>query len=215
MTILKIEKLDRKTFSLRDEFKIELKVSNWNLSQLINKKELIEIRDDINSLLGLTEISQRFEISIDESEQVKKFIETNNQCSKCEFKNILCDKCVLMCQSPLERDLLLELKRNDINPILQMRINKDGTTEKYPASIDKDKILTIPDFYIETDVNKLAIYTDGYTYHGKTEYQFNRDVSINTEATLKGYKVLRFTGDQIRNKLHETVAKIKQAIDEK
>ncbi len=213
MNILKFEKLDKKDVSKQDEFKIELKVDNWNLYHIINKRELIEIRDEINTLLGLTEISQKFGINIEESEQIKKFIDTNkNKCTECEFYNILCDKCVLVCQSPLERDLMLELKKNNIDTILQMRINKDGSLEHYPAPIDKERILTIPDFYIENNGNKYAIYADGYTYHGKTEYQFSRDRSIDREVQLLGYKVLRYPGKEVRNNLKRIIEQIKQAI---
>jgi very-short-patch-repair endonuclease len=214
MNLIKFEKVEKKDNLKQDDFKIELQLERWTISQKIKKRDLIEIRDNINTLLGLTEISQKFGVTIEESEKITKFHETNKvKCKECEFNNILCDKCVLICQSPLERDLMIELKKNNIEAILQMRINKDGTIDQYPTPVDKDRILTIPDFYVEENGSKYAIYTDGYTYHGKTEYQFSRDRSIDRKIQLLGFKVLRYPGDEVRNNLKQIVEQIKQAIN--
>ena len=57
-----------------------------------------------------------------------------------------------------------------------------------------DNILTIPDFYIETEKSKMCIYADGHTYHERTENQALRDRNIDRELQKIGYKVLRYTG---------------------
>lgn len=101
--------------------------------------------------------------------------------------------------------MFLEFKRRDIDVTLQKRISKDGTSYDYPEKIDKETILTIPDFYIENEKNKVCIYADGKTYHYNNEYQGIRDRSIDIALQNLGYKVLRYTGSQIRDNVKAVV----------
>ena len=93
-----------------------------------------------------------------------------------------------------------------------MRINKDNTISHFPEQVDPSKILTIPDFYVETEDKKICIYTDGHTYHERTEYQAVRDRSIDRELQNLGYIVLRYTTSEINQKIDETVENIKKAM---
>ena len=82
-----------------------------------------------------------------------------------------CYRCCNVCESPLERDLLKALVRNNIEVELQLRINKDNTVCHFPEPVDSKKIVTIPDFYLESGNKKICIYTDGHTYHERTALQ--------------------------------------------
>ena len=158
-------------------------------------------RNSQNNATGLTKISETFNCDGDEARKIKNFWDnrTNWQrCRECRFKWIECFDCVIKCESPLERDLLLELRRNNINAVMQRRINKDGSFYDFPKSIDFDNILTIPDFFIEKNNIKLCIYADGHSFHERTEQQALRDRNIDRELQRIGYTVLRYTGQEIR-----------------
>lgn len=121
-----------------------------------------------------------------------------------------CYNCVINCQSPLERQMLLELHRNGLTAILQRRINKDGSYYDAPKEVDSETILTIPDFYIENGDTKVCIYADGHTYHERTEYQAQRDRNIDRELQRLGFIVLRYTGNEIRNDCQKVIDNIKE-----
>jgi len=110
----------------------------------------------------------------------------------------------------LERDLFLEFKRNGMNAELQKRINKDGSCHENTEAVNRDSILTIPDFYIEDGNKRLAIYADGHTYHERTEYQALRDRNIDRELQALGFMVLRFTGKEIRTDLPSVIQNIRK-----
>jgi very-short-patch-repair endonuclease len=124
-----------------------------------------------------------------------------------------CHRCVNICESPLERDLLHNLVLIGINPELQLRISKFNEVGHYPVDVNKESILTIPDFYLENGMKKVCIYTDGHSYHERTENQAMRDRSIDRELQNFGYQVLRFTGKEIREKMDIVIATIKRSIE--
>lgn len=200
------------TSAYKDLYEVTINLSGWELSHELTEREIIQLRDSINEQLGLSEIAKQFNISIAEAEKIKQFQKNQWRCKKCPFKMIACDKCVLVCQSPLEQDLLLALQSVGVEAKLQQRVNKDGQILDYDTEVDKDKILTIPDFLYEKNGKKFAIYTDGHTYHERTEYQASRDRNIDRELQLLGFIVLRYTGKEIREKLEEKTLHIYQNI---
>ena len=121
-----------------------------------------------------------------------------------------CYNCVINCQSPLERQMLLELHKNGLSTILQRRINKDGSYYDAPKEVDPENILTIPDFYIEKGDVRICIYADGHTYHERTESQAQRDRNIDRELQRLGFVVLRYTGNEIRNDCQKVIDNIKE-----
>lgn len=200
----------------KDEFKLTIKLDNWELSRIVSETALKELHEEINNATGLTKISTTFNCSGEESRKIKNFwdLRTNWQlCKECKFKWKECYNCIIKCESPLERDLLLELRKNDIEPILQRRFNKDGSFYEFPENIDFDNILTIPDFYIEAGKTKLCVYADGHTYHERTERQALRDRNIDRELQRIGFKVLRYTGQEIRKNCSLVVENIKMNIE--
>ena len=76
-----------------------------------------------------------------------------------------------------------------------------------------DNLLTIPDFYIETEQIKLCIYADGHTYHERTENQALRDKNIDRMLQKLGFKVLRYTGKEIRQDCEQVVLNIKSHME--
>jgi len=193
-------------------YKISIKLDNWEMSRQVTENALKGLIEEINNATGLTKISEMFDCSGEESQKIKDFWNTRKNwklCNECKFKWQECYDCVIKCDSPLERDLLLELRKHEIKPILQCRINKDGSLYEFPKEIDFDNILTIPDFYIEKEKLRLCIYADGHTYHERTEKQALRDRNIDRELQKLGFKVLRYTGQEIRKDCSLVVENIK------
>ncbi|WP_066633138.1 endonuclease domain-containing protein [Labilibacter marinus] len=185
----------------KDEYKISIKLDNWEVSKIVSEKALTDITNQINDATGLSRISDTFNCSGEEAQIIKKFWDKQSNwkmCNACKFKWKECYSCIVTCDSPLERNLLLELRKNEIEVVMQRRFNKDGSFYEFPKEIDFDTILTIPDFYIEQDEVKLCIYADGHTYHNVTEKQALRDRNIDRELQRLGFVVLRYTGQEIR-----------------
>ncbi|HAZ97502.1 DUF559 domain-containing protein [uncultured Treponema sp.] len=171
-----------------------------------------ELLDDIVDVLGYKPIMEKFNCTIKEAQEIRKKIDRDSDCKDCELKLKECYRCCNVCESPLERDLLKALVKNNIEVELQLRINKDNTVSHFPEPVDPENILTIPDFYLESDNKKICIYTDGHTYHERIEYQAVRDRSIDRELQNLGYVVLRFTTSEIRNGLSKVIKVIKKSI---
>lgn len=200
----------------RNEYNISIKLENWNLAQTISESALKDLRDQIDIVTGLTKISEDFDCSGSDAKEIKNFWDKQknwNLCNNCHFKWKACHDCVVKCDSPLERDLMLELYKNNIDFIMQRRFNKDGSFYEFPKDIDFDTILTIPDFYIEKGKSKLCVYADGHTYHERTEKQALRDRNIDRELQKLGFIVLRYTGQEIRKNCSLVVENILANID--
>lgn len=196
----------------KNEYKISIKLDNWELTRIISDAAVKELQEEINMVTGLTKIAETFNCSGDESRRIKDFWELRSNwqvCRECKFKWEECYNCVIKCESPLERSLLLELRKAEIQPILQRRFNKDGSYYDFPEKIDFDTILTIPDFFIEANHSKICVFADGHTYHERTENQALRDRNIDRELQKLGFKVLRYTGKEIRNDCTQVVENIK------
>ena len=208
-----------------DSYEISIEIGNsWYLKEIVTGEALDKLREEINNAEGLTSIMKDFNCSDIEAKEIKKFLDNkpndywwerrdkNNYdiCRggrDCNCKD--CYNCVINCQSPLERQMLLELHRNGLTAILQRRINKDGSFYDAPKEVDSETILTIPDFYIEKENTKICINADGHTYHERTESQAQRDRNIDRELQRLGYKVLRYTGNEIRQSCDKVIENIK------
>ncbi len=178
----------------------------------LSENEMISLFDDISTVLGYKPIIEKFNCSVEDAKDIKREIDRKSDCRDCDLKMIECYRCCKVCESPLEKDLLKALIRNGISVELQMRINKDNTISHFPEKVDPSKILTIPDFYIETQNKKICVYTDGHTYHERTEYQAVRDRTIDRDLQNLGYIVLRYTTSEIRNKLDNVIMDIKKSM---
>ena len=194
------------------DYKIILPLSNdIQISQNLSEKEMNSLFDDISTVLGYKAIIEKFNCTIEDAKNIKNELDKSN-CRNCDLRMKECYRCCIVCESPLEKDLLKALVQNEISVKLQMRINKDGSISHFPEDVDASKILTIPDFYIETENKKICIYTDGHTYHERTEYQAVRDRSIDRDLQNLGYIVLRYTSSEIRQKLEDVIKNIKKTM---
>lgn len=207
-------------------YEISIDIGNdWTLREEVDQEALDDLREKMNDAMGLSYIIKKFNCNEDEAIKIKDFWKTKpndywwdrgnyrdydicrggRDCS-CED----CYNCVINCQSPLERQMLLELHKNGLTAILQRRINKDGSYYDAPKEVDSETILTIPDFYIEKGDTKVCIYADGHTYHERTEEQAQRDRNIDRELQRLGFIVLRYTGNEIRNDCQKVIDNIKE-----
>ena len=216
-----------------DIYEISIEIGDsWYLKEEVTGEALDKLREEINNAIGLSSIMKDFNCSDIEAKKIKEFWETKPNMHDWEKSdssgwNIICYKtkydicrrdcpvkdcynCVINCQSPLERQMLLELHRNGLTAILQRRINKDGSYYDAPKEVDSETILTIPDFYIEKGDTKVCIYADGHTYHERTESQAQRDRNIDRELQRLGFIVLRYTGNEIRNDCQKVIDNIKE-----
>ena len=207
----------------KDKYEISFLISNeWYLKHEVDDYGLQQLVEKINTVRGVTSVMNLFNCS---EKQATQLLVTwgeipgggfggrlNLGCDKCQFKRKECFKCAFICQSPLERSMLLEFRRRAIDPVLQRRIRKDGTMYDYPEDVDSATILTIPDFYLEGDKEKVCIYADGGTYHYNNENQGIRDRSIDIALQNLGFKVLRYTGSQIRDNVAAVIDGIMASI---
>jgi hypothetical protein len=200
----------------KGKYKISFNLDSWEVSKIVSDNALNNLIDEINKATGLKKISETFDCSGIDAKRIKDFWDSQRNwklCTECNFKWSECYDCVIKCDSPLERDLLHELRKSEIKHVMQRRIKKDGTFYEFPETIDFDNILTIPDFYIESEKAKLCIYADGHIYHERTERQALRDRNIDRELQKLGYKVLRYTGQEIRKDCSLVVKNIKANLD--
>ncbi|TDP80959.1 uncharacterized protein DUF559 [Halanaerobium saccharolyticum] len=144
-------------------------------------------------------------------EKIKDAHENFESCQGyCKFQNENCYDCILTCQSPLEQIFYLEaLKRGLGSKIkLQMIITKEGKIYDDIDKVNKNNILTIPDFYLDKEDQKLCLYTDGFTYHERTEKQAIRDRNIDRELQKMGFEVMRYTTKEVRNNIEDIISSI-------
>lgn len=177
----------------------------------MSESELNTLLDDITKVLGYKEIIEKFDCSVTDAKEIKRTLDWDSDCRDCPLRMKECFRCRIVCESPLEKKLLKALVLENVNVELQLRINKDGSISHYPEPVNPETILTLPDFYIETEDKKICIYTDGHTYHERTEYQAVRDRSIDRTLQELGFMVLRFTTSEINQKLEQSVENIKRA----
>lgn len=130
-----------------------------------------------------------------------------------------CVTCLFELQSPLERKLFVELLKSYIRFNSQYALNWQGEhislrgrSYDNPTNNFKD-VLTVADFYVEARNIRLYIYTDGHTYHERTEVQAQRDRNIDRKLQELGFQVLRYTGKEVNEDVHNIIRDIKSWIE--
>ena len=211
MRLLDIELLDR------GKYIVKISLGNWSLQQEVSDLDLQRLSEKINQARGLSDIMAKFSCTESEANVIRNQWGDGNtrgssECMDCSLKGIECYKCQFVCQSPLERSMFREFRKRGIDVILQRRIRKDGSFYDAPKEVEKDTILTIPDFYIESEKAKLCVYADGGTYHYTNENQGIRDRGIDIALQNLGYKVLRYTGTQIRGKVSSVIDSVMESL---
>jgi hypothetical protein len=168
--------------------------------------------EEIREKLGLSYANNLSEADIDEIVAFQN--DHPKLCFSCKYRMKECERCVLVCESPLERDLFLGLLKAALDPHLQVWIAKNGNMYPRTANFSPKDCLTRPDFYFENEKGRFCIYADGFTYHNKSEDKVGKDRNIDSKLQDFGYRVTRFTGKRIREELNSVISEIKQMIQE-
>lgn len=184
--------------------KIEEKGLLWERTYVCGRGELIKLRDAITEIIDKTTTAETLEITNEKAKIVDDHYKTDELCKSCSFKlTRKCVECLFVLQSPLERKLFLALSRSYIKFQTQYALNWKGENisiegKTFESQTNNFKnVLTVVDFYIEKSQTKLCIYTDGHTYHERTEEQAQHDRNIDRKLQGLGFKVLRYTGKEV------------------
>ena len=191
------------------------KSTYWNESAIANRSELIKLKEEIEKVLAASTTAEILRISEVEAATIDKAHASDPLCKDCCYKMTHhCKTCVIVLQSPLERKLFLEFHKSFIKFQPQYALNyggqpisTEGKSYNNPNNNFKD-VLTVVDFYIEKKGVKLCIYTDGHTYHERTEEQAQRDRNIDRKLQELGFQVLRYTGKEVNENMSRIIGDI-------
>jgi hypothetical protein len=192
----------------------------WKTTALCSRQEIIDLRDKLNKLLADITTAELLSIPEPQAKAIDTAYSQDALCQSCEYQlTHNCTTCLFTLQSPLEQKLFLGLKRANISFEVQYGLNwrgehvtTEGKTYNDPRNNFKE-VLTIPDFFIEKNRQKLCIYTDGHTYHERTEEQAQRDRNIDRKLQELGFRVLRYTGKEVNENLIKVISEVKNWID--
>lgn len=192
------------------------KTSYWVQTSICERDELVKLRDELNNLLSECTTSEILKINEEKASIIDKFHLNEKLCLTCKFKMQACIECVFTLQSPIERLLFLSMKENNIYFKTQYGINWKGQhVATFDRSFDDPNynfkgVLTVVDFYIESHGKKLCVYTDGHTYHERTEDQAIHDRTIDRKLQELNFKVLRYTGKEVNESIDKVIKEINQ-----
>lgn len=225
---LLIEKIQSESYRLSGEnskkteyiITIEEKNEKWHRVFRCNYEELESLRTTISNLLDSTTTAEKLGIDENKASTLDDHYKKDNLCQSCRYKQSQdCIECIFVLQSPLERLLFLALKENHIKFQTQYpfnwkgeKISIEGKAYNNPLNNFKE-VLTVVDFYIERGSSKLCVYTDGHTYHERTEEQAQRDKRIDRKLQQLGYQVLRYTGKDVKENVTRIIDEIKDWLD--
>ncbi len=205
---IRFQKFNSKEYNNRETVKyfviIEEKDSHFDKIAVCDRAELIKLRNTLDEILADSNTAEILNITEENAKIIDNAHQTDKLCKDCELKMTqACVSCLLQLESPLERILFLELKRAKIyfHPQYPLnwfgeKISTYGKSYNNPQNNFKE-VLTIVDFYIEKNGAKLCVYTDGHTYHERTEEQAQHDRNIDRKLQELGYVVLRYTGKDV------------------
>lgn len=194
------------------QFVLEEKGTNWQRILTCERKDLIRFKEDIEAVLASTTTADILSISKELAQKIDNAYQTDKFCKDCPLKlSNNCTTCIVI-ESPLERQLFLELRKSYVKFEMQYGLGHNGEIidlEHNKKINNYTNVLTIVDFYIEKRDAKLCVYTDGHTYHERTEEQATRDRKIDRKLQQLGFTVLRYTGKDVREKSDKIISEIK------
>jgi hypothetical protein len=197
-------------------FRIEEKGQQWEQTFICDRDSLLELRTTIDKLIESTTTAEVLQISDKNAQIVDEHYKTDKLCENCTHKlTPKCNTCLFVLQSPLERKLFLELSKTYFSFRTQYALNWKGEEISIEGKTFGDpvnnfrEVLTVVDFYIEKRGSKLCIYTDGHTYHERTEEQAQRDRNIDRKLQELGFQVLRYTGKDVNENISKIIDEIK------
>jgi len=205
--------------TLKYLFKLEEKGQQWERTFMCDRESLLRLKEDIERLIENTTTDEILKISFDQAKVVDDHHKTDKLCNGCSYKmTFFCVTCLFELQSPLERQLFIELKKNNISFQSQYALNWrgeqisiNGKTYQDPANNFKE-VLTVVDFYISKSNIRLCVYTDGHSYHERTEDQALRDRNIDRKLQELGFNVLRYTGKEVNGNMSKIIEEINKWI---
>jgi len=180
------------------------------LIEFLTNKEAEKIYSDLQNKLGL---NNQIGLRDKEIDHIVEFQNENRKlCFSCTHRMRECFRCVMVCESPIERDLFLALRDAGLNPRLQVWIARNGNMYSRESNFSPGDCLTRPDFYFENEKGRFCIYTDGFTYHNKSEDKVGKDRNIDHQLQNFGYRVTRYPGKRIREDLNNVVKEVRKMI---
>ncbi|MRT94596.1 endonuclease domain-containing protein [Ancylomarina sp. 16SWW S1-10-2] len=196
------------------------KGQSWKKTIHCDLKELTKFRDAISNIIETTSTAEKMNISIENANILDKHYAEDKLCQNCKYQlTNNCLTCLFDLQSPLERKLFIALNEEYIRFEAQYplnwkgeKISIEGKSYNNPKNNFKE-VLTVADFYIEKKDVKLCVYTDGHTYHERTEEQAQRDKRIDRKLQELGFQVLRYTGKDVNENTGFIMAEIKKWIE--
>ncbi len=198
---------------------ISEKGQHWKKTIRCGLTELTKLRDSISELIDNTTTFEKLNISKEDAVVLDEHYATDDLCSNCSYKLTRnCLTCIFELQSPLERKLFLALNKEYVRFQTQYGLNWQGKNiSTYGKSYHNPKnnfkeVLTVADFYIEKGNVQLCVYTDGHTYHERTEEQAQRDKRIDRKLQELGFQVLRYTGKDVNENIETIITEIKKWI---
>lgn len=201
-------------------FRFLEKGQQWEKTFICDREDLLKLRNEIDRLIESTTTAEVLKITNDKAKIVDEHYKTDKLCQNCNFKlTYKCNECLFVLQSPLERQLYLELSRTYIRFQTQYPLNWFGQNISIEGKAYGDRnnnfkeVLTVVDFYIEKRQTKLCVYTDGHTYHERTEEQAQRDRNIDRKLQELGFQVLRYTGKEVIESTDKIINDIKKWIE--
>ncbi|QQR97802.1 MAG: DUF559 domain-containing protein [Sphingobacteriales bacterium] len=201
-------------------FKLTEKGQQWEKTFMCDRDDLLKLRNEIDKLIETTTTAEVLKISNEKAKIVDKYYKEDKLCQNCDFKlTFKCKECLFVLQSPLERQLYLELSKTYIRFKTQYALNWHGQNISIEGKTYGDEnnnfkeVLTVVDFYIEKRQAKLCVYTDGHTYHERTEEQAQRDRNIDRKLQELGFQVLRYTGKDVIENTGKIINDIKKWIE--
>ena len=196
------------------------KGQKWDKTVLCDFKELTRLRDEISELIESVTTADQLGISKEKGKILDEKYRKDELCQNCDYKlSNACTTCIFELQSPLERKLFLALKKEYVRFDTQYPLNWQGENISIKGKTYNDpknnfkEVLTVADFYIEKRGVKLCVYTDGHTYHERTEEQAQRDKRIDRKLQELGFQVLRYTGKDVNENTSKIVTEIKKWIE--
>lgn len=196
------------------------KGKQWHTSFVCDLADLEKFRDEISKVIDLTSTAEKLNITQNKAKILDKHYADDELCLNCMHRySSNCITCIFELQSPLERKLYLALTNEYIKFNVQYPLNWNG---EYVSIVGKSyhnptnnfkEVLTIADFFVYQKGVKLCVYTDGHTFHEKTEEQAQHDKKIDRKLQKLGYKVLRYTGKDVNEDVEAIVQEIKAWIN--
>ncbi len=184
----------------------------WNKTTICDMDDLFKLREELDKVLKDLTTAELLNITEDKARRVEQAHANDILCKSCAYKMTAdCVTCLFELQSPLERKLFLALKKAGIYFRHQYGIDWRGNNifvqnKAYgdPENNFKD-VLTIVDFFVSYSNKKLCVYTDGHTYHERTEEQATHDRTIDRKLQSFGFTVHRYTGKEVNDNISKII----------